>query len=97
MYKWHYLPLAAAVLVASISVTTVTVGKSCRQVCRELPNHGLTSSSSYDCEDAIRDTGGFCTVNGRLNLHHELPRDWKAYSPEFGNRRAMEDFFSHFE
>ena len=97
MLKWHYLPLAAAVLVASLSVSTVTFGKSCRQVCRELPNHGLSSSSNYDCQRAIADTGGFCTVNGKLNVHQELPRYWNAYSPEYGKRNFVDEFLNYFE
>jgi hypothetical protein len=69
------LALAATAVVSLGVPPGIGIAMECRQLCNEfLPNHSLTTADDYDCQDAIDDSGGSCTLNGRRNVFMELPR-----------------------
>jgi hypothetical protein len=90
--------LAAASAVVCIGTpSSATFAMECRQLCDEfLPNHSLTHVDSYDCQDAIDDTGGFCTNNGRLNLMKELPRGIGYRREDYYNSNAFDAYIANF-
>lgn len=88
--------LASAVAVTAITAAgapSISLGIECSQLCKNFqPQHGVTDSSGYGCQDLINDSGGFCTIDGNLNSALDLPRPGIVYNKR--TNQARQEFFA---
>ena len=72
------LTVAAAVALATYTVPTISYGMECRELCFDFyPPKSLMAKGgdeTDECQRRINDSGGFCTIHGKLNLGMDLPR-----------------------
>ena len=76
--------LASAITLAAIvaaGAPTISQGIECLQMCKDFqPQHGVTDDSGYGCQDMINDSGGFCTLDGKLNTALDMPKPRILYN-----------------
>jgi hypothetical protein len=67
--------------IAAIGAPTISQGIECLQMCKDFqPQHGVTDDSGYGCQDMINDSGGFCTLDGKLNTALDMPKPRILYN-----------------
>lgn len=73
-----HLTVVASVAIASFAIPTISYGIECRDLCFNFyPPKSLVASGggqSDECDRRIKDSGGFCTIHGKLNLGMDRPR-----------------------
>lgn len=72
-----HLIIAASLAITSFAIPSFSYGMECRELCFGFypPRSLLASGNNEDeCERRIKDSGGFCTIHGKLNLGMDLPR-----------------------
>ncbi len=86
-----FLAIAAAgTAIGTIGAPTVSFGMECLQLCRDFtPQVGLLSNSTYGCQDLITDSGGTCTINGRMNNAMDLPNPGILYNKKVGGQKHL--------
>jgi hypothetical protein len=70
------LTIAAAVAISTFSIPTTSQGIECRQLCYGIypPKSLLESGDARDeCQRRINDSGGTCTINGKMNRGLDMP------------------------
>lgn len=93
MHILGHLTVAASVAITSFALPSVTLAMECSELCYGFypPTSLFSSGGSQDdqCDRRVRDSGGSCTIHGKLNLGMDRPRredyidrrkyDWDAH------------------
>ncbi len=88
------LTIAASVAITSLTLPPVAIGMECRDLCFNFyPPPSLLSEHGDErdrCQHRINESGGFCTIHGKLNLGLDLPRGI-GYKPQ--NYRDIRKYY----
>lgn len=77
MHRLAHLAIATTLAVTSYAAPGVSFAMECRELCFGFyPQHSLLQEgdSRDECDRRIKDSGGFCTIHGKLNLGMDRPR-----------------------
>lgn len=78
MHILGHMTVAAAVAITSMALPPIAFGMECRELCFGFyPQRSLLArggDNRDECQRRINDSGGFCTIHGKLNLGKDLPR-----------------------
>ena len=94
MHILGHLTVAASVAIASLALPSVSFGMECRELCFGFypPSSLVSSNGSQDdqCDRRIKDSGGFCTIHGRLNLGMDRPRGINYHRRDYTDPRKYD-------
>jgi hypothetical protein len=78
MHVLGHLTVAASVAITSFALPSVSFAMECYELCFGFypPTSLVSGGGSQDdqCDRRVRDSGGSCTINGKMNLGLDVPR-----------------------